>query len=308
MAMISREAAYAGRSVRSSSIQLAARNRFGFWLTVPAISVYLVLILYPFVNSVGMSFFRSTLTWPEPKFIGFDNFERLAEDTIYLWSWIRTVVFVVLTTALTVTLGFIWATILNQGFRGAKLLRSVSLLPWVMPSAVTAILWAWILNGQYGVLNAYLIQLNIIADPVVWLASPSGAMAAVVLAKSWLSIALVMTFFLASLQSLPMDQVEAARLDGATNMKVIRHVVLPHVRKTAVVVTVLQAMGNLQQIDLIYALTGGGPAGATSVMSIEVYKAAFQNWDLGLASSIGVVWFITIAVPASVYLRSLFRA
>jgi ABC-type sugar transport system permease subunit len=155
---------------------------------------------------------------------------------------------------------------LNQGFRGAKLLRSVSLLPWVMPSAVTAILWAWILNGQYGVLNAYLIQLNIIADPVVWLASPSGAMAAVVLAKSWLSIALVMTFFLASLQSLPMDQVEAARLDGATNMKVIRHVVLPHVRKTAVVVTVLQAMGNLQQIDLIYALTGGGPAGATSVM------------------------------------------
>ena len=116
-----------------------------------------------------------------------------------------------------------------------------------------------------------------------------------------------MTFFLASLQTLPMEQVEAARLDGAGNRNVIRYVILPHVRRTLIVVAVLQAMGNLQQIDVIYAMTGGGPAGATSVMSIEVYKKAFQQWNLGLASAIGVIWFVTISIPATVYLRSIFR-
>lgn len=132
-------------------------------------------------------------------------------------------------------------------------------------------------------------------------------MVAVVLAKTWLSTALAMTFFLASLQTLPMDHVEAARLDGASNLQVMRYIMLPHVRNTLVVVAVLQAMGNLQQIDVIYAMTGGGPARATSVMSIEVYKSAFQSWNLGLASAIGVVWFLTISIPAGIYLRTLFR-
>lgn len=283
------------------------RRRFGLMLTLPALAFYLVLILYPFLASVGLSFFRSTLMAPEPVFRGLDNFVRLAGDANFLASWLRTLVFVALTTTLTVTLGLCWAIVLNQGFRGARALRSLTLLPWVMPSAVTALLWAWLLNGQYGVLNAFLMTLHVIDEPVVWLASPLGAMTAIVLAKTWLSTALVMTFFLASLQTLPMDQVEAARLDGASNRNVIRYVVLPHVRRTLVVVAVLQAMGNLQQIDVIYALTGGGPANATSVMSIEVYKTAFQQWNLGLASAIGVIWFLTISIPATFYLRTIFR-
>jgi multiple sugar transport system permease protein len=216
-------------------------------------------------------------------------------------------VFVVCTTALTFALGLVWAIVLNQSFRGHKLLRSLSLLPWVLPSTVTAFLWAWLLHGQVGLLNAALIATGAIAEPVVWLSDPVGAMAAVVLAKSWLSTALVMTFFLAALQTLPHELVEAARIDGATDGQTIRHIVMPHLRNTAIVVLVLQAMGNLQQIDVIYALTGGGPVRATSVLSIEVYRTAFQNWNIGLAAAIGVVWFITISIPAGAYLRGVFR-
>jgi len=284
------------------------RRRFGLFLVLPALAVYAVLILYPFLNSVRLSFFRSTLTAPDPVFVGIANFQRLAQDATFLSSWLRTLLFVALATGLTVLVGLAWAIVLNQAFRGARLLRSLSLVPWVMPSAVTALLWSWLLNGQYGVLNAYLIQVGVLTEGVAWLATSAGAMAGIVLAKTWLSTALVMTFFLASLQTLPQDQVEAARLDGASNRQVIRHVVMPHLRHTLLVITVLQAMGNLQQIDVIYAMTGGGPAGATSVMSIEVYKAAFQSWNLGRASAIGVIWFLTISVPASIYLRSLFRA
>ena len=283
------------------------RRRFGFFLTMPAFAFYLLLILYPFLTSVGMSFFKSTLTAPEPVFRGLDNFIRLFEDETFISSWWRTLVYVGCTTVLTVCLGLGWAIVLNQGFKGAKILRSLTLLPWVMPSAVTAILWAWLLNGQYGVVNAFLLKIQIIQEPIAWLASATGAMAAIILAKAWLSTALVMTFFLASLQTLPMDQVEAARLDGASNRNVLRYVVLPHVMRTLVVVAVLQAMGNLQQIDVIYAMTGGGPASATTVMSIEVYKTAFQKWNLGLASAMGVIWFLTISIPASIYLRNIFR-
>jgi multiple sugar transport system permease protein len=104
-----------------------------------------------------------------------------------------------------------------------------------------------------------------------------------------------------------MELVEAARIDGARDRQVIRHIVLPHLRNTLIVVIVLQAMGNLQQIDVIYAMTGGGPVRATSVLSIEVYRTAFQSWNIGLAAAIGVVWFITISIPAAIYLRNVFR-
>jgi multiple sugar transport system permease protein len=284
-----------------------AESRFGLLIVLPAVITFAAVILYPFLNSVRLAFYRSTLTFPEPVFRGLDNFSRLFADPAFHESWMRTIMFVGLTTALTVWLGLIWAIVLNQSFRGHKLLRSLSLLPWVMPSTVTAFLWAWLLHGQVGLLNAALIALGVVDKPIVWLASSSGAMAAVVVAKAWLSTALVMTFFLAALQSLPMELVEAARIDGARDRQVIRHIVLPHLRNTLIVVIVLQAMGNLQQIDVIYAMTGGGPVRATSVLSIEVYRTAFQSWNIGLAAAIGVVWFITISIPAAIYLRNVFR-
>jgi multiple sugar transport system permease protein len=283
----------------------AARRRFGLLLVLPALAAYGTLILYPFLNSVRLALYKSTLIAPDPVFVGLANFARLAADEQFRAAWLRTCVFVVATTGLTVLLGLAWAIILNQRFRGARILRSVSLVPWVIPSAVTALLWAWMLNGPYGVLNAYLMRIGVIHEGIAWLSTEAGAMAGIILAKTWLSTAFVMMFFLAALQALPGDQVEAARLDGASNRQVIRHVVLPYLRGTMVVVVVLQAMGNLQQIDVIYAMTGGGPASATSVLSIEVYKAAFRNWDLGRAAAIGVAWFVTIAVPSSIYLRSL---
>ncbi len=282
-------------------------NRFGFLIVLPAVIVFTAVILYPFLNSVRLSLFRSTLAAPEPVFRGLDNFARLFSDPAFFQTWLRTLVFVACATGLTFALGLVWAIVLHQSFRGHKLLRALSLLPWVLPSTVTAFLWAWLLHGQVGLLNAGLIRLGAIDAPIVWLSDAAGAMAAVVVAKAWLSTALVMTFFLAALQTLPFELVEAARIDGARDRQVIRHIVMPHLRNTAIVVVVLQAMGNLQQIDVIYAMTGGGPVRATSVLSIEVYRTAFQNWNIGLAAAIGVVWFVTISIPAGIYLRNVFR-
>jgi multiple sugar transport system permease protein len=283
------------------------QRRFGLLLALPALVAFAGVILYPFGKSIGLSLFRFTLMTPAPVFDGLANFRRLAEEPALLVSWVNTLVFVIGSTLLTFVLGLAWALIVNQSFRGRAVLRAASLLPWVLPSTVTAFLWAWILNGQYGLLNAVLLSLHLIDEPITWLATEGGAMAGVILAKTWLSVPLFMAFFLAGLQGLPQDQVDAARVDGCHNAGVLRFVVLPHLRPTMVIVLVLGAMGNLQQFDVIYAMTQGGPVRATTTLSIEVYRQAFQNWNIGLACAIGVLWFATIAVPAFIYLRALFR-
>jgi multiple sugar transport system permease protein len=185
-------------------------------------------------------------------------------------------------------------------------MRSLSLLPWLFPSTVVAFLWAWIFNAQYGVINGLLLRVGAIDAPIYWLSSGAGAMSAVIVAKTWATIPFAMAFFLAALQTIPGDQLDAARVDGAGNGSVMRHIVLPHVRYTTVILVVLVAVNNLQHFDIIYAMTEGGPVRSTTVLAIEVYKQAFQSWNIGLASAIGVVWLATIAVPAYYYLRSIF--
>lgn len=281
--------------------------RFGFALTTPALILFGLVILYPFLHAMVMSLYESTLLRPEPRFVGLDNFRRLAADPVFRQTWITTLIYVAITTAMTVFLGFFWALILNQSFRGRSFIRSSAILPWILPSTVTAFLWAWIFNGQFGLLNAGLRAVGLGDWAMVWLADPNGAMFAIIMAKTWLSTPVAMSFILAGLQSVSGEEIEAAMLDGCGAGGIIRHVILPHVMPTLVIVTVLQAMANLQQIDTILAMTSGGPARATTVLSIEVYQRAFREWNMGMASAIGVVWFVTIAIPAVIYLRSIFR-
>jgi multiple sugar transport system permease protein len=162
-------------------------------------------------------------------------------------------------------------------------------------------------HGQYGIINAGLLSLGIIDRPLFWLSDPAGAMLSIIVAKAWLSTPIVMLFVLAALQTLPDEQVEAARIDGAADFEVIRYIVIPHISRTLGIVIVLQAMGNLQMFDVVYAMTSGGPVRATTVLSIEVYRRAFESWDVGLASAVGLFWFATIASVAIFYLRLLFK-
>jgi multiple sugar transport system permease protein len=282
-------------------------RRIGFAFALPSLIAFFAVILIPFLQSLKLSFYRYTIEMDAPRFVGLRNFRKLLSNPDTLTIWLNTLTFVVLTTSITLVLGLAWAVVLNQSFRGKAFLRALSLLPWVLPSTVTAFLAAWIFNGQYGILNAILLQLGVITDPVPWLAEAHSAMAAVILTRVWVSVPLFMAFFLAGLQGVSQDQMDAARVDGCENIGVFRYVVLPHLAPTIIIVTILGAMSNLQAFDVIYALTQGGPVKATTMLSIEVYKQAFQNWDVGSACTIGVLWFVTIAIPSVFYLRILFK-
>lgn len=283
----------------------ARQRRFGALLTAPAVAAFAVLILGPFLYSLWLSLHEYRLTSPAPVFVGLRNLRRLWEDPYFWQAWRNTLIFVSITTATTTAAGTLYALLMNEAMPGRSLIRAASLLPWILPSAVTAFLWAWLFHGQYGVINAGLISASVIDRPIFWLSDSAGSMMAVIIAKTWLSTPVVLLFVLASLQSIPQDQVEAARIDGAGDTAVVRHVVLPHISRTLGIVAVLQAMANLQTFDVIYAMTAGGPVRATTVLSIEVYRRAFESWDLGMAAAIGLIWFLTIAVFAIAYLRML---
>lgn len=285
----------------------AHERRIGLLFLLPALAAFTLVILYPFLRAIGTAFTRSNLQTPEPIFIGSSNFVSILSSPEILGAFVTTAIYVVLATSGTVVLGLAWALILNQTFSGRSALRALTLIPWVLPSTVTAFIWGWIFNSRFGVLNALLVNAGLIPYPTAWLSTSAGAMAAIVLTKIWFSIPLFMSFFLAGLQSLDKEQIDAARVDGAGNMALLRDHILPHLRPVLLVVIVLGVIGNLQQFDTIFALTGGGPVSATSVLSIQVYRLAFDQWDIGMASALGLLWVATILPAAYFYLRHLLK-
>lgn len=284
-----------------------AERRVGWLFMAPALIAFAAVILAPFVSALGLAFTRYDLQTPEPRFIGLKNFYEIAGSAEILQSFTVTFAFVSLATIFTVILSLAWAIILNQPFRGRALVRTATLIPWVLPSTVSAFIWAWIFNSRFGLLNATMLELGVIAQPVAWLSTSAGAMTAIVITKIWISIPVTMTFFLAGLQSMDREQVDAARVDGAGDWSVLRDHILPHLRPVLLVVIVLAVIGNLQQFDKIFALTGGGPVRATTVLSIEVYRRAFDSWDIGMAAAVGLLWVATIVPPAYLYLRHLLK-
>jgi len=282
-------------------------RRVGWLFMTPALIAFAAVILAPFLSALGLAFTRYDLQTPNPVFIGLANFAQIAASPEIRESFVVTFVFVSLATVFTIVLALAWALILNQPFRGRAALRTATIIPWVLPSTVSAFIWAWIFNSRYGLLNAAMLEMGLIDQPVAWLSTSAGAMTAIVIAKVWISIPVTMTFFLAGLQSLDREQIDAARVDGAGDFAVLKDHVLPHLRPVLLVVVVLAVIGNLQQFDKIYALTGGGPVRATTVLSIEVYRRAFDSWDIGMASAVGLLWVATIIPPAYLYLRHLLK-
>ncbi len=285
----------------------AGERRIGWLFLAPALAAFALVILLPFLRALGLAFTRYDLTTPAPVFVGLDNLRAVLSSPEVASAFVTTVIYVGLSTLFTMILGLGWALILNQPFRGRAALRAASLIPWVLPSTVTAFVWGWIFNARYGVLNAGLVSVGAIERPEAWLSTTGGAMTAIVITKVWFSVPLFMSFFLAGLQSLDREQIEAARVDGAGDWAVLRDHVLPHLRPVMLVVAVLGVIGNLQHFDTIWALTGGGPVRATTVLSVEVYRRAFDQWDVGMASAVGLLWVATILPAAWFYLRHLLR-
>lgn len=278
-------------------------RQVGVLLILPGLAVFAAIILYPFVDAILMSFTDRSMLYPNYSWVGLENYQKVFRDPYFGKTLITTVLFVLGSTILPYVLGMFWAIVLNQRFRGSEFLRGVTLVNWIVPGTAIGFLWSWIFNGQYGILNSLLESLGLLDAGVSWLGQTNTALLCVIIARTWQMLPWYMAFLLGGLQSVSLEQVEAAHIDGANNLQTFFRVILPGMKQTALLIFVLGLIGNLQHFDLPWTMTQGGPARATTTLSIEVYTTAFKNWNMGKAATVGTIWAVILACFSCIYLK-----
>lgn len=275
---------------------------FGTLLTLPGLALLGAVVLYPLIAALVSAFFEQSLLTPGRTFVGFENIvDVFGDDFGRLLR--QTLVFTFGSTLIPFVIGFGLALALNTRIRGTRVMRGLFLVPWLIPGVVVSFLWMWIFNANYGVLNALLEGIGVIDDPRAWLAQPGTAMLAVVVAKSWQSFPWMMVMLLAGLQTVPAELHEAAEIDGAGTIRRFRSITVPHLKGIIGLVVLLEFIWNFQHFDIIYVLTGGGPAGTTQTFATAVYETAFRGYDLGRAGALGLLWMVLLMALVVVYVR-----
>jgi len=284
-------------------------KRTGWMLTIPALLVLLLVYAYPILSAFVMSLFTENLsTNLEPVFTGFSNFDRMAQDGRFWQSLWNTAIFTMFSLVFELVLGMIIALALDQAFRGRGWVRTIAILPWALPTALIALAWRWIFNGEFGVWNDMLLRLQIISDPVNWLGDPNWAMVGVIAADVWKTTSFVAILLLAGLQSIPQDLYEAHAIDGASPWQSFRQITLPLIAPQILIAMLFRFAQAFGIFDLIQVMTGGGPGGATEMVSLYIYATVMRYLDFGYGAALVVVTFlvlIAVVALAGLYLSRL---
>jgi multiple sugar transport system permease protein len=285
---------------------VARESRYAYLTLLPVLVIMAAFSLYPIGYSVYLSLHREVLTDPlNHPFVGFRNFANALGSYYLTASLVSTLEFMAMAVPSVLIFGLLSALLLNEAFAGARILRIAILLPWAMPAVVSGIVWRWMLNGDYGVLNSVLYQLGIIHSYVPWLSQPALARISLVIAHVWREGPLVAIFFLAGLQTIPADLYSAASVDGAGPIGAFRRITLPLLRPTLVIVLIYETIVAATTFDLVYVMTGGGPADATSLISWYAYAEAFKFLDLGTGAALAFLIALVLLAVIVLYLRVL---
>jgi len=263
---------------------------------LPSLLGLLVFKLIPIISSLGLTLFEWDLLTP-PEFVGLGNFERLIKDRDFLSALQHTLTFIIGYIPLVMALGLGVAVALNQRIRGKTAFRTLFYLPVVSSWVAVALLWKWIFNPRFGLVNFGLSLLGI--DGPGWLFDPNWAMPAIILTSVWKDIGFVMIMFLAGLQGIPEVYYEAASIDGATSWQRFWRITLPLLSPTTFFALVITLINSFQLFDQVWIMTGGGPAGATSVVVEQIVNNAFRYSRMGYAATLSwalfaLVFLITI--------------
>lgn len=275
-----------------------------YLLLLPAILLVLCFMAYPVCNVFYLSFqhYNPTKPWING-FAGFDNFIEILGDNSFWNSLYVSIKWVSTEVILQLVFGMIIALILNQRFRGRGFFRALTFIPWAMSGVLTAVLWSLIFNENIGLLNDFLLKLGIISQSKAWLANPSLVFGSVAAAELWRGIPFFAISLLAAMQNISGDLYEAADVDGATTVQTFLHITLPQLKDTIILTTLLRSVWEFNSVDLIYSLTGGGPVGKTTTLSILIANQATKTSNYGYGSAISVISFLFLAVFAFIYLK-----
>jgi ABC-type sugar transport system permease subunit len=284
---------------------LTSKQKFGLLLILPSFLIILGLMIYPLVYSLGISFFNLHITapWKGVTFVGFKNYLSVITDPDMHSALVHTLVLAGFGIGVGLPLSFFFALILNRKFPLRGLVRGILIIPWVIPGSVQGLLWSRIFDSHYGALNGALIQLGIIQEPIAWLLTPSSALLLIAFASLWGAVPMMTLLYLAGLQSIPDELKDACHVDGANWIGYLRYIVMPLLLPITLINLVLRTIDAFTLFDLVYVLTGGGPAGATQVTGYYLYEAAFTKMNYGYASALAWLIAITVTLLAIFYSR-----
>jgi multiple sugar transport system permease protein len=248
---------------------------------VPLLVFVIGMLAYPFFSALYLSFTKKILG-QAPEFIGLANYiELITEDLRFRKVAYNSIVYTVSAVALKLIFGMIMALVLNQPIRARGFFRGLLLLPWVMPTVVTALTWNWIFDGTFGVLNYILLSLHLVSMPVPWLADRTMAMVALILVNAWRGFPFFGVSLLAGLQTIPQERYEAAEVDGASLFQRFRHITLPGLRGVIIVTTMLSTIWTFNDFALPMILTRTGPNDATNIFGTYTFQVGFVGSRLG---------------------------
>jgi len=302
--MSTAQSALASRRARPL-LTLRARSLLtGYLYLAPAALCLLATVAVPIGKAIQLSLYNDVLFKPqEYGFAGLANYIRLVEDPVFWLTLWNSFVWVFGSVILQFLAGFAAALLLHQAFTGRTVIRTVMLLPWVIPGVVVGLIWEWLYQPNYGVINDLLIKADWLNDRVAWLSNPDLAMAAVIFTNVWRGIPFFAIMLLAGLQAVPDELYEAARIDGAGVLARFWHVTLPLMRPIIVVATATRIIWTFNYADLIFVMTSGGPANATQITSTYTLMQAYANLDFGYAAALSVVLLLIMLAFTAAYLR-----
>lgn len=283
------------------------RINVGLLYLLPALVLITIVLLYPLYSVTILSFYHKHLFRPGKLFAGLANFQALLTSRDWLYSLRISIFWTGLSVGLSLVMGMAGALILNQReIRGRSVARALTLLPWLTPTVITAIIWMWLLNDMYGLVNFILIKLHLTTSGIAWFGEGSKALLALILIWSWRMFPFMTLMLLAGLQGIPAQLYEAARVDGASSLEQFIYITLPNLKFTMLVITMLITIWTFTHFDIIWLLTKGGPGISTEVLSVYAYKANFFGMDTGKASASSLLMFLVILAFSIIYLRLVF--
>lgn len=279
---------------------------FSFVLLLPTIILTVVFILVPVIDSVIKSFFdyrvKHIISGKTPTWNSFQNYTKLFENDKLVSSIAITFSFVIFVVLAQFVLGMALALILNSKIKGARFLRSIMMVPWVVPTVISALIWMWIFQPQYGLMK-YLAEAFTFGGVtnLAMLNNPKTALIGVSIAALWKQIPLTTLLLLAGLQNVPEDILEAARVDGANSAQRLWHVVMPSMKSVINVTLSMAIIENFKQFPLVWTMTGGGPDNSTTTLAVLSYREAFVSNNLGSGAAVTTIWMLLMIVVVFVY-------
>ena len=283
------------------------RERVTQWLFLAPALIYLLLFFgYPAVASVLMSlqhYTTSSFLTGEAPFNGFENYLRMVRSPLFGLTIYNTTLFTIGSIVGQFGLGLALALFFHRKFPLSRVMRSLLLLPWLLPAIASTAVWRWILDRDSGVLNEVLTGSHLAPHVVPWLTSPSVALVTVIAVNIWIGIPFNLTILYGGLNAIPSDLYEAAALDGATGWLAFRYITWPMLRPVVTVVLVLGVVYTLKTLDIILGLTHGGPANATQTMATRAYQVSFIEFDFGTGAAWANLLVVVALVFSLIYLR-----